>query len=460
MKRTDKLITIFLLPAYLCLLLSCKKDFLDTKPNKALLVPETLADLRALLDNAQVFNQSPALFNNADGDTWVNDAGFNGYFLEQERGSYTWAADIFGTEAAGDWNVPYQQVFYANIVLEGLDKLPADTAGAAERNAVRGTALFHRAFALYNLAQEFTLPYNPGTANTDPGIPIRLNSDVNEKVGRGSVAGTYRQILQDLLKARMFLPATVNYKTRPGTAAAFAMLARVYLSMSDYGHAGSYADSCLQLSPALLNYNSYSTTATRPFPRALPNSNNEVLFYSTALSYTFTGSASPTVADSLLYRSYADNDLRKVLFFRTLSPGFKFKGNYAGIIAYFSGIATDEMYLTRAECLAREGKKDAAMAGLNTLLSTRWRPGTYVPYSAATADEALALILNERRKELTARGTRWADLRRLNSDARFAVMLTRKVRGNTYTLEPGSKRYAYPIPKEEVQLSGIAQNER
>jgi hypothetical protein len=451
-----KVLLIFCLACFF----ACKNDFLDVKPEKSLLIPKTLPDLRALLDNAQVFNQSPALFNNADGDTWVNDAGFNGYLLEQERSSYNWSADIFGTEAAGDWNVPYQQVFYANIVLEGLDKLQADTDGASERDAIRGTALFYRAFAFYNLAQEFTMPYKAATAATDAGIPIRLHSDVNEKVGRGTVAETYARVLQDLLDARKLLPATTDYKTRPGTAAALALLARVYLSMADYPRAGKYADSCQQLSPGLLNYNTFSATAARPFPRALPNSNKEILFYSAALSYTFTSSASPTVADSLLYRSYVANDLRKVLFFRVLAPGFKFKGNYAGIISYFSGIATDEMYLVRAECSARAGDRDAAMADLNTLLATRWKAGTFVPFTANTADEALLLVLNERRKELTARGLRWGDLRRLNTEPRFAVTLMRKIRGNTYTLEPGSKRYAYPIPNQEVQSSGIPQNER
>ena len=443
------------------LLTTCKKDFLDVRPDKALLVPATLADMRALLDNnLAVFNQSPALTTVADGDTYTTDAGFNAYVLDEERKSYIWAADIFGNVSAGDWNIPYKQIFYANVVLEGLGKISPPGAEQAEYNAVKGTALFYRAFAYYNLMQQFAPPYRAASAATDKGVPIRLTSGVGPNAVRSSVAATYEQVLTDLRNARALLPASTAFKTRPPVAGAMAMLARVYLVMGDYARAGRYADSCLQQNPALINYNTLSTTATRPFVKALPNSNDEIVFYSIALSYGFGSSTSPTVADPALYASYAANDLRKVIFFRALAPGFKFKGNYAGIIAIFSGIATDELYFIRAECAARLGNTAAALADLNKVLITRWKTGTYVTMNAATPEDALKLILMERRKELTGRGTRWTDLRRLNDDPRFALTLSRKVLGNTYTLEPGSKRYTYPIPLDELRLNALEQNER
>ncbi|RFZ85115.1 RagB/SusD family nutrient uptake outer membrane protein [Mucilaginibacter terrenus] len=444
--------------AWLLTFVSCKKDFLDERPDKALLVPQTAADMQFLLDNNQVFNLSPGLFNNADGDTWTTETGYNGYLLEQERASYTWSPDIFGNAQAGDWNIPYQQIFYANVVLEGLDKL--GTATGPDKDALRGTALFYRSYAYFNLLQEFARPYNPLTAATDPGVPLRLSSDVTFKADRSTVGNCYAQLIRDLLAARRLLPAATSFKTRPGVAAAFALLSRVYLNMADYEVAGRYADSCLQQNAALIDYNTVNAAATRPFPRALPNSNEEIIFYSVALSYTFTSSASPTLADPALYSSYAVNDLRSTVFFRSLPPGFKFKGNYAGILSAFSGIATDELYLTRAECSARGGRTTVALADLNTLLSKRWKAGTFVPLTAGSSEEALALVLRERRKELTGRGTRWTDLRRLNPDPRFAIALSRTILGKTYTLEPNSKWYTYPIPAEEVRLNNLVQNER
>lgn len=118
------------------------------------------------------------------------------------------------------------------------------------------------------------------------------------------------------------------------------------------------------------------------------------------------------------------------------------------------------MYLVRAEASARTGHPAQALSDLNTLLATRWKTGTYVPY--ATTDPAVALqdILTERRKELFARGLRWTDLRRLNQDPRFAVTLKRLIAGQAYALPPLDKRYVFPIPDDEIRLSGIPQNSR
>jgi hypothetical protein len=450
--------TIYIGLCCLLLLQACKKDFLDQRPDKALLVPATPADMQALLDNNFIFNNTPGLPYIADGDFYTTAAGYNGYNLDMERNSYTWSKDIYGGIATPDWNLPYQQVFYTNVVLEGLAKLPGNSL---QNNAIKGATLFYRAFAFYNLLQLFAAPYNTATAAADAGIPLRLQSDVTIKVQRGSVQQAYAQILSDLSVAREILPVTAAYKSRPTVAGLQALLARVYLSMGNYVMAGKYADSVLAVNAALIDYNTLNKTATKPFPRALPDGNNEVIFYSALSSYSFLTSAAPTYIDTGLYRSYAANDLRRVIFCRQLAPGdFKFKGNYAGTLLFFSGLATDELYLISAECRARAGDGEGAMRLLNSLLMKRWATGTFVPFVAADADNALLLVLTERRKELLGRGLRWADLRRLNTDPRFKVTLTRTIGGKSFSLEPGSKRYVYPIPDEEVKLGGLLQNER
>ena len=109
----------------------------------------------------------------------------------------------------------------------------------------------------------------------------------------------------------------------------------------------------------------------------------------------------------------------------------------------------------------RLGSINAAMDDLNALIIKRWKNnGTFVPFTAATANEALAKVLKERRKELIFRGLRWTDLRRLNKDPRFAITLTRNLNGVVYTLPPNDDRYTLPIPDQEIKISGIAQNPR
>lgn len=66
-----------------------------------------------------------------------------------------------------------------------------------------------------------------------------------------------------------------------------------------------------------------------------------------------------------------------------------FKRGYSGTILPFTGIATDEVWLIRAEALAKTGQWQAAMADLNTLLQKRWRTGTFVPLTALNATDAL-----------------------------------------------------------------------
>lgn len=457
MKRARLILclTVFILMAG-----ACQKEFLETKPDKALLIPTTLADFRTLMDNLIIFNKSPGLTGIADGDFFTTDAGYRTYLLEQERNSYSWAADIYGAEPAGDWQEGFAQIFYANAVLDGLAPLsPADNP--QEYQAVKGTALFHRAWVYYGLTQLYTPPYRPVTAATDPGLPIRTRSAVTDVVPRSSLDATYGRILEDLAGARALLPATTGFKSRPALPAVFALFSRVYLMRGEYTKAEQYADSALALSPALLDYNTLIATATRPMPRALPYGHDEVLFYSAGTSYSYTSSSAITYLDPALYAAYAANDLRKTILYRDGGAGrINFKGSYTGAIPWFTGLATDEVYLNRAECRARAGRIAPAMADLNTLLAKRWKTGTFVPLTASTADAALTLVLSERRKELAGRHLRWSDLRRLNLEPGRQVTLTRTINSSVYTLEPGSRRYVYPIPADEVRLNGWMPNER
>jgi AAA+ ATPase superfamily predicted ATPase len=99
------------------------------------------------------------------------------------------------------------------------------------------------------------------------------------------------------------------------------------------------------------------------------------------------------------------------------------------------------------------------LTDLNHLLVRRWKTGTFVPFTAATAEEALDLILLERRKELVFRGVRWMDLKRLNKEGRN-IELVRNLDGQIYRLAPNDLRYAMAIPKDIIQMTGIAQNPR
>jgi starch-binding outer membrane protein, SusD/RagB family len=440
---------------------SCQKDFLEKKPLQYLTVPTLLEDYQGMLDNNEVIQEQPGLGQAATDDYYKSyDSWLSSYFWI--RNSYVWAPDIFEGQgnAVPDWTYPYQQAFLANVILEGLEKITPVSSEQEKWKSIKGSAYFIRAYAFYNLAELFSKPFDPVSASSDLGIPLRLSSDLNVVSTRATVQQTFTQILSDLTAATKLLPIHTAYRNRPSKPAAFALIARVYATMGNYALAGSYADSCLQLQGTLLDYNQLNITSTRPF---VGIENPEIVYYSCLYSnYLFEIAQAGNPVDSTIYSSYAEGDLRKKAFFRISPLGEPyFKGYYSiGQIKLFSGPAVDEMYLLRAECYARAGKSNEAMGDLNTLLEKRWIQGAFIPLQASSATEALHLILKERRKELVFRGLRWNDLRRLNTEPSLAITLSRVLNGKTYTLPPNDSRYAFPIPDDEILLSGIEQNKR
>lgn len=454
MKTKFQIISFFIL----LIISSCSKGWLDVKPQLSLVVPSTIGDYQAILDNSSaIFNiGQPALGEIGSADFNISDEGWDALYTNQEKYAYIWDKDIYhGSQDVGDWDVSYNQIFNANVVLEGIEKVKPAISEVAQWNSIKGSGLFFRAFAFYNLLQVYAKTYDSTTANKDLGIPLRLNSDVNIKSVRATVQQSYNQVISDLKQSLTLLPVNPLYKSRPSKPAAFAMLAKTYLMMGDYSKALVYADSCLQLFSTLLDYNSLDTSASYPIPKL----NNETIFYSGLTNYAIFKRPDFNV-DSTLYNSYDSNDLRKIIFFRNVNGNMNYRGSYEQSGVLFGGLATDEIYLIRAECYARQGDAEKAMDDLNMLLKSRWKSGTFVPMTATTAGEALSKILLERRKELCFRGIRWSDLRRLNKDNAFAVVLKRTVKDTVYELQPNSPEYVLPIPDEVIRLSNMPQNVR
>lgn len=458
---TNKIIITLSIFFGITILTGCKKDWLDAKPRQDLVVLNTLTDMQAVLDNTNIFNiNQPNLGETGADNYFLTDVVFQGR-SERERNIYTWASatDFYAGGDVRDWDGAYTAIFYANTVLEKLPEIELTSNNSIQWSAIKGSALFYRAYCFYNVAQIWCKPYIPATAESDLGIILRTEPDVNLPSIRSSVEETYRQIISDLTQAKNLLPLLLpTEKTKPSKTAAYAMLARTYLVMQDYDNALQWADSCLSTYSTLMNYNlsgpGISITATNPFSLYNP----EVIFHTRLLSTSMLPTGSGTVAPDL-YSSYHLNDRRRTLFFRTVSGRLAFRGSYNGNTVPFSGLATDEIFLIRAECYARKGNITLAMQDLNTLMAKRW-DATFVPFTASDPDQALEIILTERRKELCFRGIRWTDLRRLNQEDRFQITLQRVIAGQTYLLLSNDVKYVYPIPNSEILVSGVPQNPR
>ena len=449
-----KYIETLLLAAIVAGSSSCKK-YLDAKPSAALVVPATVADAQALLDNYPRINNDEVGMAEASADNYyLTDADFSA-LSEDQRRTYTWEKDRLFTPEFNDWSRLYQTVYYANTVLETAKNRQPGAADAAGWNNVRGQALFVRAKSFLQGAWLWSPVYDEATADATAGIVLRLTTDFNQPSVRATVRQTYQQILADLAEALPLLPLTPVHCMRASKPAAYALLARTFLSMRRYDKAGLYADSALQLKGTLLDYNTLNTAAGFPFQPF----NTEDIFHSTQTTPMLTFNPVAKI-DSTLYAAYEATDLRKVLFFKPYGSDARvFVGSYDGGLNLYSGLTTAECYLIRAEAAARAGNNTAALADLNRLLGNRYQTGTFVQYTVATAGNVLQRVLEERRKELVMRGLRWIDLKRLNKEG-AGITLKRVINGQTYTLPPNDPRYALPIPEDVIETTGIPQNPR
>lgn len=435
-------------------LVSCDTAWLEVKRDIRLVVPESLYDLQALLNNTNIFNAtiSPSLGEVSADDYYLPYNEWNTVSLLWQKNAHIWAEDIFQgvASSANGWDLPYQQVFYTNVILEALAKLEPENK---EWDFIKGTALFWRSMAFYQLAQVFCLEYDDHAGKT-LGIPLPMESDINIKHERASLAKAYEVIINDLESAVLLLPGKTEFKTQPSQSAGYALLARVYLQIGEYEKAYKNADKALSALAGLMDYNTLNPQLAYPFGRF----NQEVILETTMDNNVVVLGEARMRIDSLLYKSYGEGDLRKGLFYRNVANGSVYKGSYKGDMIMFTGLAADEVYLIKMECAARLGRITEAQEMLAFFVKQRWNKN--IPLPELNRPDILDEILLQRRQQLVFRGLRWSDLKRFNKEGRIH-QLQRVLNGKKYVLEPGSPKYALQIPPEVIERnSKIIQNPR
>jgi hypothetical protein len=459
-----KNIITILLSIVICSSLTGCKKFLDEKPVSSQVEPKTLKDLQALLENYTTLNRTGVSAPEVSSDDYfVTTQDYLSLPSELKR-LYVWEKNNLFANGANDWSLAYDRVFIANVVLDNIDNAAKISSNSTDWQDIKAQALFIRACAFLEIATTWTLAYDPNTATSDLGIPLRLKSDITEKIFRSNLKQTYERILSDLNEAAIIARNVPIHPMRPAKAAVYGLLSRTYLSMRDYENCLKNADLCLQIKKDLLDFNNnppLNPNATFPFNNAPLLYNNPEIIYVSRIGTPVVLNNARAKIDSNLYQSYEPNDLRKIIYFKNNNnKTFGFKGSLDGSLNLFNGIAVDEVYLMRAECYARKGMVMEAMADLNTLMVKRWNKNVAFPtFTANSSAEALALVLKERRKELLMRGLRWMDIKRLNKEG-GNITLKRIVNGQTYNLPPNDNRFALAIPEEIISISGMPQNLR
>ena len=436
---------------------SCRKYVEITQPG--IRTPKYTTDYRYLLDNAQIFEGSYSLPILSGDDTEYADLKQQNNISTIWANVYIWN-DIYVPETAGDvdWEKLYNIIYNCNAVLDGV--LTSEGGPDALKQQLYAEALVHRANCYLTLVNSYAKQYNASTAGTDLGVPLLLTPDLFANLKRAPVSTVYSQILDDLKRSLAALPAVPDYNIRPSKAASYALLAKTYLNLRDFANAGLYADSTLKLQSTLLDLKAYSA-APGTIPKRL---NDPEVILSKIVNGSFTGIPISAYALNLL----GTNDLRYTIFTRDGSaffPSFNGRANWRytlnGEFVIQTGLSVPEVMLTKAECLARQGDATGAVNMVNTLRKKRLLAANYADLTAADANAALKIVVDEREREFTGRGFRWFDQKRLNYDANFAVTKSRVFKGTTYTLDPTSNRYVYPIGQKYILFNPeIQQNPR
>lgn len=447
-------------------LTGCKK-YLDIVP-KGKIIPQTTNDYRLLLDQISPNGKSNGFVNSFSNDVLMGDdlevnAFSSSFYKAAEQNVLTFAEHIYQDfESDPDWEALYNQIYVTNLV---IDQVMSSTQGTdTEKNQLLAEAKVQRAYAYFTLVNLYARQYNPSTAGTDPGVPLRKGLDFEEKLPRATVQGVYDYILNDLKQAAGHLPAApqLNLNHRPVDAAAYALLARTCLFMNNIPAALDYANTSLQRYSSLTDYNSLPSSQVFPggIQEPIGLQNKEVLMLKAPVSPTsfFYGNA------GLLALYDQQNDLR---FRAKFASDQAFGLNYGYICTEWSGKtpakgpSTAEVLLIRAECYARTGKVSEAMGDLNTLRTSRYKTGSNSSLTTSSAAQALTWVKEERRRELAFCGFRWFDIKRYNALDNDQITVTHLINGTNYTLSPSSPRAVLPIGRKYIDLNPeIQQNPR
>ncbi len=235
-------------------LVSCEK-YLDKDPDNRTTV-DTLTEVDALLGSAYPENFwctiAELMSDNTDdyGRTTYNKTS---RFYDQV---FAWedVNESNNESPESIWGSLYECVTSSNAALEALTKLgPENNPTYSEAYA---EAYLTRAFAHFNLAMIFCMPYTKRTAAKELGLPYitKTETSFNTHHERGTLADFYEKIETDLEKG-LALVGDSRYKVPKyhfNTQAAYAFATRFYLYYEKYDKAVSSANSCLGDTPSAL----------------------------------------------------------------------------------------------------------------------------------------------------------------------------------------------------------------
>lgn len=485
-------------------ILSACSDFLSERPTKSSsIVPSTVADMESILVGMwRADNVSPYhIFGGGDIE-------LNAELERRVPGSYpiyfvqagTWERENSGTNKDYMWMYRYQNIFRSNMVFYYIDKI---NATEEQRQMIKSKASFRRAYSYMELLNIYTLPYNQANLE-EPGLVLTDKIGFDYSLVRSSLKETYDFIEKDIKEA---LKITVDLNAKFGqgsnyrvtSASANALAARFYLIKHDYANAKKYAQAALDKYGVsnIMDYNQIGYSSRVDAGTITIDGkaiSYQVKYPSTQFNYDYTNQWTEDYFISSTSTGFSASSLIDIIPSKSLIACFDTDGGNAfdarwkyfyvknyfylnnkpiDVPAYLKQrnycITVPEMLLTVAECEARAGDFNKAIQLVNQLRAKRIDPAGMVNLSAANKDEAIAIVIRERRRE-TGPFNRLFDVRRYNSNDYAADDVTIEQEFYSYTtlgvdlsstvkkyqLKPGDRKFAALIPAGDI-LAGKGQ---
>ena len=445
-------------------------DYLDIKP-KGEKIPTTVSDYETLLNYESVQKVSDTYPAYLTDDVFLPDVaegtatpGLNS--VDQSiRNLYLFKKEVFGdAQDDGFWFASYNRIYYYNTVIDNI--MNADGSDEQQKLSIRAEALISRALEYLYLVNGYAKYYDVRTAESDPGVPLILDEDISKKnLVRASVKDVYAQIQSDLQTALPNLPMQAKGNAfRASKAAGYGVLAKMYLYMGNYAEALKAANTVLEMNNSLLDLKKYavvkpqSSIGRTNVPQDIDNPEN---IYIKFAPYVY-GLSSKVFGSDELISLFSEDDMRlQVYFTKNFRNIPTDKYVWAPYLRANLAVSSPEIYLIAAECEAREGSIERAIALINKLRDNRIKNNTDIV--ATDRNDALQKVLEERRRELAMSGmVRYIDLKRLNQESQFAKTVTHVTGEGTFSLEPNSPLYVLPIPAKVMRFNknSMKQNER
>ncbi|KRD58829.1 starch-binding protein [Flavobacterium sp. Root935] len=448
-------------------LASCE-DYLSDIP-KGSKSPTTLADYEAFLRDEYTNHRVDI----TGASQLLNDQYVTVASLANNRlfaANYMWDenADRIALKVSDEtmYYSSYAGISTFNLIIENA--LSTTQATEAEQRVVWAEAKVLRAMNYFNLVNFYADTYVASSASTKLSVPLITSANINAPSKQVTIQEMYDFILNDVKEALPYLLKVSQTPLHPNLGAGYAFYARVYLQMNNYTEALKYADLALAENNKLYDWIGYYNTnkAIIDVPNSYtattsPMGFNYVENYNYRHGITNNLSTENSIPVERAQR-FETGDARFISRWKIYTVGAEtyYRRTLSGFFN-FGGITTVEVYLIKAECLARAGQISEALNVLNTVRKTRILPASYQDISTTDKTTALNAIFRTKNNELTNTLIPFADARRLNAEGVYKVSYTKTANGTTYTLSSDSHLWTMPFPQGATQNPGngtITQN--